>query len=102
LMIFIVDLVSVSMEKCSPYMYCMEDLFFLYSHLKKKFLLFLHLFSQSAVDDNLTALGSSDIRNGLKTPSQAQWLRCRPPVNTHIPPHVCCAFPIGLTPCPWT
>jgi hypothetical protein len=59
--IFIVERVSVSMEKCSPYMYCMQDLFFSYSHLKKKFLLFLHLFSQSAVDDNLTTPGPSDI-----------------------------------------
>jgi hypothetical protein len=38
-------------------------------------------------------------RSGFKTPSKAQWLRCRPPVNAHIP-YVCCAFPVGLTPCP--
>jgi len=34
-------------------------------------------------------------RSGFKTPSEAQWLRCRPPVNAHIL-NVCCAFPIGL------
>ena len=37
-----------------------EDLFF-YSHLKKKFLLFSHHFSQNAVDGSLTRPGSSDI-----------------------------------------
>ena len=25
------------------------------------------------------------VRSGFKTPSKAQWLRCRPPVNAHIP-----------------
>ena len=35
------------------------------------------------------------IRSVFKTPSEAQGLRCRPPVNAHIL-HVCCAFPIGL------
>jgi hypothetical protein len=24
-------------------------------------------------------------RSGFKTPSKAQWLRCSPPVNAHIP-----------------
>jgi hypothetical protein len=24
-------------------------------------------------------------KSGFKTPSKAQWLRCRPPVNAHIP-----------------
>jgi hypothetical protein len=56
---FIVELVVVSMEKCSPDMYGIEDSFF-YTPLKK-FLLFLHHFSQSAVDGNLTTPGSSDI-----------------------------------------
>ena len=35
------------------------------------------------------------IRNAFKTPSKAQWLRCRPPINAHIP-NVCCAFSISL------
>jgi len=35
------------------------------------------------------------VRSCFKTPSKAQWLRCRPPVNAHIL-HVYCAFPIGL------
>ena len=57
---FIVEMVSVSMEKCSALMSGIEDLFF-YSHLKKKFLLFSHHFFQSAVDGSLTRTGSSDI-----------------------------------------
>jgi hypothetical protein len=32
------------------------------------------------------------ISSGFKTPSKAQWLRCRPPVNAYIL-HVRCAFP---------
>ncbi len=35
------------------------------------------------------------LRSGFKTPSKARWLRCRPPINAHIP-HVCCAFSIRL------
>jgi len=28
---------------------------------------------------------ASQFRSGFKTPSKAQWLRCRPPINAHIP-----------------
>ena len=35
------------------------------------------------------------VRSGFKTPSEDQWLRCRPPINAHIL-NVCCAFSIGL------
>lgn len=42
-------------------MYGIEDLFFWCSHLKKKFLLFLHYFFLSKVEGNLTTPGSSDI-----------------------------------------
>jgi leucyl-tRNA synthetase len=40
-------------------------------------------------------------RNGFKTPSKAQWLRCKPPVNAHIPMYAplsrsVCALPLNL------
>jgi hypothetical protein len=35
-------------------------------------------------------------RSGFKTPSKAQWLRCKPPINAH-PPQADCAFSSGLT-----
>jgi hypothetical protein len=42
-----------------------------------------------------------DFRSGFKTPSKAQWLRCRPPVNAHIPMYAAlsrsaCALPLNL------
>jgi hypothetical protein len=42
-----------------------------------------------------------DNRSGFKTPSKAQWLRCRPPINAHIPTYAAryrsaCALPLNL------
>ncbi|MEE9496415.1 MAG: hypothetical protein V3V39_07795 [Desulfobacterales bacterium] len=41
------------------------------------------------------------IRSGIKIPSEAQWLRCRPPINAHIPMYAAlsrsaCALPLNL------
>jgi hypothetical protein len=58
---FIVERVSVSMEKCSPYMYGMEGLFFCTTIKKRSSYYFHIIFSQSAVDGNLTRQCSSDI-----------------------------------------
>jgi len=33
----------------------------------------------------LLCLSDRLFRSGFKTPFWAQWLRCRPPVNAHIP-----------------
>jgi hypothetical protein len=38
-------------------------------------------------------------RSGFKTPSEAQWLRCRPPINAHIPTRML-RFLDRLAPCP--
>jgi len=40
-------------------------------------------------------------RSGFKTPSEAHWLRCRPPINAHIPTYAAlsrsaCALPLNL------
>jgi hypothetical protein len=59
-MFFIVELVDVSMEKCSSNLYGIKDSLF-YTPVIMKFLLFLHHFSQRAVDVNLTTPDSSDI-----------------------------------------
>jgi hypothetical protein len=37
-------------------------------------------------------------RNGTKTPSQAQWLRCRPPTNAHIPMYAALSRPASALP----
>jgi len=41
------------------------------------------------------------VRSGIKTPSEVQWLRCRPPINAHIPMYAAlsrsaCALPLNL------
>ena len=46
-------------------------------------------------------MGSELIRSGFKTPSKAQWLRCRPPINAHIQMYAAlsrsaCALPLNL------
>jgi hypothetical protein len=40
---------------------------------------------QKIVKGNTTDGVAFSIRSGFKTPSKAQWLLCRPPINAHIP-----------------
>jgi len=44
---------------------------------------------------------AATIRSDFKTPSEAQWLRCKPPINAHIPMYAAlsrsaCALPLNL------
>jgi hypothetical protein len=52
-------------------------------------------------DPEIETASRDEIRSGFKTPSKAQWLRCRPPINAHIPMYAAlsrsvCALPLNL------
>jgi hypothetical protein len=59
------------------------------------------MFNLQMAIQNCVDIAAHIIRSGFKTPSEAQWLRCRPPINAHIPTYAAlsrsaCALPLNL------